>query len=208
MKWHINGEVILSCNCDVFCPCVISLGRARPTEGYCHSWWGVNILDGEANGERLDGLRVGILLDVPGKMGEGGWTIGLYLDDNASDSAAAALEQIFTGKAGGSLGVLSLLVAEVIGTQRARLSFDKTKSGWRMLAEDAAGKKIADCAIAPIAGATADEHVVIRNSQYWVAPDITVAVGEKSKVRAFGRVWDFSGQSAEYAPVQWSGGDE
>ena len=202
MKWNITGEVLLSCNCDVFCPCVISLGRARPSAGYCQSWWGINILNGEADGEKLDGLRVGILLDVPGKMGEGGWTVALYIDENASDAAAAHLEKIFTGNAGGSLGILSLLVSHVIGVQRAALTFDKTEKGWHMVATDDGGK-IADCAIATQTGADGGE-VIIQNSQYWVAPDITVAVGQKSKVRAFGRIWDFSGQSEEYAPVKWS----
>ena len=203
MKWHINGEVLLSCNCDLFCPCVLSLGRASPSAGYCHSWWGININDGNADGESLNGLRLGILLDVPGKMGEGGWTVALYIDETASDAAESALQKIFTGQAGGSLGILSLLVERVIGVQRANISFDKTNTGWHMLAKNENGK-IADCAIAKVSGNNANEPVVIRNSQYWVAPDVTVAVGEKSKVRAFGRIWDFSGQSAEYAPVKWS----
>lgn len=204
MKWNIQGEVLLSCNCDLFCPCVISLGRARPSAGYCHSWWGINIVQGAAGGEDLAGLRVGILLDVPGKMGEGGWTVALYIDERASDKAAAALGQIFTGKAGGSLGILSMLVAEVIGIGRAQLSFDRTDDGWRMVA-NAGGGKTADVAIAKLQGKREGEDVVIHNSQYWVAPDVTVAVGKKSKVRAFGRVWDFSGQSAEYAKVEWRG---
>ena len=203
MQWNIKGEVLLSCNCDVFCPCVISLGRARPSAGYCQSWWGINITEGKADGEDLAGLRVGILLDVPGKMGEGGWTVALYIDENASDAAYNHIQQIFTGQAGGSLGILSLLVANVLGVQRAALTFDKTEKGWHMLATDANGK-IADCAIAKQPGKSAAEDVVINNSQYWVASDVTVAVGQKSKVRAFGRIWDFSGQSAEYATVQWS----
>lgn len=202
MKWKIDGEVILSCNCDLFCPCVISLGRARPSAGYCQSWWGIKISTGAYGGESLAGLCVGILLDVPGKMGDGGWAVALYLDDKASDAQAEALEKIFTGNAGGSLGILSLLVERVIGVQRAALEFVQTDSGWRMTAV-AAEKKVADCAIRRLPGVRAGEDVTISNSQYWVASEVTVAVGEKSKVRAFGRVWDFSDQSAEYARVHW-----
>ena len=204
MKWHIEGEVILSCNCDLFCPCVVSLGRAQPSRGYCQSWWGVRIAVGECGGEKLDGMCVGILLDVPGRMGEGGWKVALYIDERANENAFAGLQKIFTGAAGGSLGILSMLVAEVLGTQRAALDFSETKTGWRMTA-NAAEKKIADCAINRIAGKRENEPVMIRNSQYWVAPDVVVAEGGKSRVRAFGRVWDFSGQSAEYAKVSWRG---
>ena len=35
MAWSLKGELILNCNCTVFCPCVISLGKHPPTEGYC-----------------------------------------------------------------------------------------------------------------------------------------------------------------------------
>ncbi len=199
MNWKIRGEVILSCNCDLFCPCVISLGRARPSQGYCHSWWGIKIREGECQGEKLDGFNVGILLDVPGRMGEGDWTVALYIDERAGDAAFNYLNEIFTGRGGGSLGILSLLIGNVLGAQKAAIDFAETESGWRMIIP-----KVADCAINRIPGRRPDESVVIRNSQYWVAPDITVAVGGKSRVRAFGRVWNFDGMSAEHAAVDWS----
>ena len=42
-KWEIQGELILNCNCTVFCPCVVSLGVHYPTEGHCQAWLGVHI---------------------------------------------------------------------------------------------------------------------------------------------------------------------
>ena len=36
--WSLKGELTLSCNCEVFCPCVLSLGQSAPTEGYCLTW--------------------------------------------------------------------------------------------------------------------------------------------------------------------------
>ena len=56
MNWSIEGELILNCNCTVFCPCVISLGQHPPTEGYCQAWAGVRIDRGVSNGVELDGL--------------------------------------------------------------------------------------------------------------------------------------------------------
>ena len=58
---------------------MVSLGQARPSEGYCHSWWGIKIDKGEYGGETLDGLLAGILLDVPGRMGEGDWKVACSL---------------------------------------------------------------------------------------------------------------------------------
>ncbi len=41
--WAVKGELILNCNCTIFCPCVVSLGKHAPTEGYCQAWAGVRI---------------------------------------------------------------------------------------------------------------------------------------------------------------------
>src|SRR5262245_16883608 len=107
-SWRIRGDFAISCNCEVFCPCVLSLGRARPSDGYCHSWFAVRIVEGEVGACRLAGRRVAFLLEVPGPMAEGNWTLGLYLDDATPDDAAEALTRIFTGAAGGTTGWLSL----------------------------------------------------------------------------------------------------
>src|SRR5262249_59917750 len=60
--WTIKGELILNCNCTVFCPCVVSLGKHPPTEGYCQAWAGVRIDEGRADGEDLSGLNAALLL--------------------------------------------------------------------------------------------------------------------------------------------------
>ena len=90
-SWNIKGELILNCNCEVFCPCVVSLGRHPPTQGQCHGWAGVEIKSGAYAGERLDGLNVGLLLDIPGRMTDGNWTTAVYVDDRASPAAFEGL---------------------------------------------------------------------------------------------------------------------
>ena len=42
-SWAMKGELVLSCNCTVFCPCVLSLGSHPPTEGYCQTWAGFRV---------------------------------------------------------------------------------------------------------------------------------------------------------------------
>jgi hypothetical protein len=46
---------------------------------------------------------------------------------------------------------------------------------------------------------------MVSNSKYWMGPDIIAAKGLKSKVRDYGRVWDFGGKSAEICPISWGG---
>ena len=96
--WKIEGELILNCNCTVFCPCVVSLGKHPPTEGYCQAWAGVRIDRGFAGDEDLSGLNVALLLDIPGWMGRGNWTVAAYIDERASEAAYDRLIEIFSGQ--------------------------------------------------------------------------------------------------------------
>ena len=45
-NWKLKGDFVLSCNCTVFCPCVISLGQHEPTEGRCQGWAGIRVDEG------------------------------------------------------------------------------------------------------------------------------------------------------------------
>jgi len=38
-----------------------------------------------------------------------------------------------------------------------------------------------------------------------MGPDITVSKAVESKVRDYGRVWNFDGRSAEFCAIEWSG---
>ncbi|HEV8617135.1 MAG TPA: DUF1326 domain-containing protein [Methylomirabilota bacterium] len=198
--WTIAGEFVVSCNCDVFCPCVLSLGKARPSQGDCHSWFGFHIEEGQAGALPLGDLNVGLLLEVPGPMEQGNWTLGLYLDERASDAASAALGDIFTGRAGGPIGWWSIMIAEILGTRRVPITFGREGRGWRFTIG-----KLVDGLVEPVAGAGGDGLVRVTNTRYWMAPDVVVSTGTKSRARDWGRNWDLSGKSAEAARFRWSG---
>ena len=200
MTWSIKGELILNCNCTVFCPCVVSLGKHPPTEGYCQGWLGVRIDEGRADGEDLSGLNVAMLLDIPGNMGRGNWTAAAFIDERASEPAYTALAEIFSGQRRGTTGLFSMLVGNFLGAERAPIVFE-TEGKKRRLS---VGKKI-NGEIEPVEGANPDEDLRIVNTQYWMGPNITVARANKARVRAFGRVWDFEGRSAEICQIDWQG---
>lgn len=199
-KWTINGELTLSCNCTVFCPCVLSLGKHPPTEGYCQTWAGIRIDEGAFGDVDLGGINVALVMEIPGLMSRGNWTAGLFVDDRADIQAVRALTRIFTGRAGGSTGLLSILVGRFLGVQQAPVSYtveDKTRI--------VKVPKIIDGAITPVSGSNGGGDVVISNSQYWIAPDITVCQADRSRMRGFGRNWDFAGRSAELCRIEWRG---
>ncbi len=198
--WKLNGELMLSCNCTVFCPCVISLGQHPPTEGHCQTWGGIRIDEGHYGDVDLSGLNVGLLIEIPGMMSRGNWTAAAYIDERADIYALKGLSKIFSGRARGTTHILSILVGRFLGVEQAPITYE-TEGDTRKFRIP----KVIDGEISPIKGNGPGEHVVIQNSQYWIAPDIIVAQSKRSKLRAFGRNWDFAGRSAEICKLEWSG---
>ncbi|MEN8892187.1 DUF1326 domain-containing protein [Planktotalea arctica] len=198
--WAIKGELFLNCSCELFCPCVVSLGAHPPTEGHCNAWMAIAIDEGHFEGEDLSGLNVGLMVEIPGRMAEGGWKVAAYVDERASGKAYNGILQIFSGAAGGTTGLFTMLVSDIVNAEREKVEIvrDGKKRGLYI------GRKIQG-EIEMIEGSSPDHPVMISNSKYWMGPDIIAAKGIKSKVRDFGRIWDFAGKSAEICPIDWSG---
>ena len=198
--WAIKGELFLNCSCTVFCPCVVSLGKHPPTEGHCHAWMAIAIDEGHFEGESLSGLNVGLLVEIPGKMAEGDWRVAAYIDENATQKGYNGLLKILSGEAGGTTGLFTFLVSTILGAERAPVQI--TREGNR---RGLYIGKFIQGEIELLEGASPDHPVMVSNSKYWMGSDIIAARGVKSKVRDYGRVWDFSGLSAELCPIDWSG---
>jgi hypothetical protein len=196
-QWHLKGELALSCNCAVFCPCVLSLGQHAPTEGDCQTWAGVRIDDGRFGEVDLSGVKFGFMADIPGRLARGNWTMALFVDDKASAEATKALTWIMTGRAGGSTGLLKILAGSFLGVRQIPITYEIVGETRIVKIE-----KIVDGAITPIRGKD-QGNVVIRNSEYWIAPDIIVSRADKSRFRLFGRNWNFEGRSAEICKLDW-----
>ena len=199
VPWGIRGELILNCNCTVFCPCVISLGNHPPTEGTCMGWAGIRIDEGHYGDADLGGLNVGLLLEIPGRMARGNWKAAAYIDERASADAYSGLVDILSGGAKGTTGLFKVLVSEFLGAERAPVVFETEGKTRRLMV----GKAIQG-EVAPVPGADGDD-IVVTNTKYWMGPDITVAQASQGRVRAFGRVWDFDGRSAEICQIDWKG---
>lgn len=196
----MTGELTLSCNCTVFCPCVLSLGKHPPTEGYCMTWAGMRIDDGHHDDVDLGGINAALMIEIPGMMSRGNWTCALFIDERASIYQVKALTRIFSGRAGGTTGLLSILVGKFLGVEQKPISYE-LDGDTRVIKVP----KLIDGRITPVPGNSRDGHTTITNSQYWIAPEIIVSQAEKSKFRAFGRNWDFAGRSAEVCKMDWRG---
>ncbi|HZD90414.1 MAG TPA: DUF1326 domain-containing protein [Pseudolabrys sp.] len=188
----------LSCSCTVFCPCVLSLGEHPPTEDRCQTWAGIRIDEGHIDTVDLSGVKVGLMMDLPGIMARGNWTAALFVDDKAPIQAVKGLTRIFTGRVGGTTHLLSILVGQFLGVHQVPITY-QTDGDTRIVSLE----KYGGGTVTPVRGKARDENVVIRNSEYWIGPDVIVAKAEKSRFRGFGRNWNLAGRSCEIVKLDW-----
>lgn len=98
IKWNINGDYILACNCDFGCPCNFN---ALPTPGYCEAALGFQVADGAYGDVRLDGSKAMLAIKWPGAVHEGNGVAAIYIDESNTETQREALANIISGKAGG-----------------------------------------------------------------------------------------------------------
>ncbi len=199
--WTLKGEMTLSCSCTVFCPCVLSLGNHPPTEDRCQTWAGIRIDEGQFDAVDLSGIKLGLMMDLPGIMARGNWTAALFVDDKAPIQAVKGLTRIFTGRVGGTTQLLSILVGQFLGVHQIPITYE-TQGDTRIISLE----KYGGGAITPVPGKLKDENVVIRNSEYWIGSDVIVSRADKSRFRGFGRNWNLAGRSAEIVKLDWGNG--
>ena len=91
MSWNLEGTFFEHCNCDSVCRCTTS-GLVDPADDdRCLFTFAIHIDSGSIEGVDVSGRDVIIVGDAPASMGDGGWQLGLIIDDQASDQQAEGL---------------------------------------------------------------------------------------------------------------------
>ncbi len=202
-KWQLSGDYFELCNCDVVCPCLFSPGApltTRPSQGVCDIVLVFHIDKGKYGKVSLDGLNVAMAAHAPGPMGEGNWTLAVYIDERADDQQASALGAIFGGAEGGPMAAFAPLIGKQLGVKKAAIKYaikGKTRSA------EISG--IMRMAVEPL-GSMHSTGEIWAAIGHPVAPDkLALAFGSKGSTFAdHGMRWDNSGKNGLYAPIHWS----
>ncbi|HUZ00158.1 MAG TPA: DUF1326 domain-containing protein [Thermomicrobiaceae bacterium] len=123
MAYEIEGRLLEVCDCNVLCPCWIG---ENPDDGTCDAIVAYHIDQGTIGGVDVAGRTFALVTHVPGNAMAGNWKALAVVDGQASDRQLEALLNAFTGKLGGPLADLAQLVGEVVGVERARVTFEVT----------------------------------------------------------------------------------
>jgi hypothetical protein len=127
--WRIQGDVMEACSCPTTCPC--NFGSA-PTQLPCHAILAWRVGDGQYGTTRLNGLHLVAYLLIPGNVFDGNWTMGVYLDQQASPQQAEALGAIFSGQAGGWPAAVSGLIGHPLAPKQVPIHFEAADGDLRI----------------------------------------------------------------------------
>ena len=130
--WWVRGVLFENCSCQLICPAHVSF-KQRCENDRCVGHWAVHIANGSFDDVAVADLNVVVLFDAPVLMHDGGWTQRLYLDERASEPQRRALEQIFTGAAGGPWERIGQFVATRLETHVVPIRYEDRDGEKRLL---------------------------------------------------------------------------
>jgi len=186
MAWKLEGTYFENCSCDVICPCTASMSLGA-THDRCKVTLVFHVTEGEVDGTDVSGLTVAAVCDTPKVMTDGGWRLGVFVDDQASDEQAEKLGAVFGGQLGGPMEALGPLIGENLGMERAPIEVreDGLRHGIRI--GDAVDFEVED--VVPF-GVESGEPARIVGIFHPVGSELTVSRATHSRVDAFGIAYE------------------
>ncbi|HEY6378325.1 MAG TPA: DUF1326 domain-containing protein [Candidatus Dormibacteraeota bacterium] len=199
MAWQIQGTYFENCSCDMVCPCTTS-GLAMPADqDRCRVVLVFHVDSGSIDSVDVGGLTVAIVADTPPVMADGNWRVGVFMDQRASDEQAGKLGGVFSGQMGGPMGALAPLISEMLGIERAAITYTDDGRRHRVSIGDAVDIEIED--FIPAGG---QEVSRLTGMAHPANSTLTIARATASRVNAFGLQFSNNGKNGHSAPFAWA----
>jgi hypothetical protein len=200
MAWKLEGTYFENCNCDWVCPCTITSFASPATGDRCQVILNYHVRRGQVDGVDMSDRSVSIVADAPKRMLDGGWRVGVIIDDKASKEQADKLTAVFAGQAGGPMANIAPLIGEVLGIERLPIEYSDQGRRHSVRIGDSVAIEVEEFA-AQEGGETTKLTGVAHPSN----STLTIARPISSKIKAFGMEFHNAGKSAFAAPFDWAG---
>ncbi|KJY26691.1 MULTISPECIES: DUF1326 domain-containing protein [Streptomyces] len=200
MAWRIEGTYFENCNCDMVCPCSTSGLSAPADQDRCRVTLAFHVDSGQVDDVDVGGLTVAVVADAPKLMSEGGWRLGMIMDEAASPEQAEALGAVFSGQRGGPMGDLAPLVGEILGLETARIDYADDDRSHRVKIGDAVDIEVEDF-VSPLDATGKGVRV---SGVGFPADTLAAGLAKRSRVNAFGLEFGNEGKNAFSAPFSWA----
>jgi hypothetical protein len=168
-----------------------------------------HIREGAYGDIELDGLNVLAVAQFDGNIwaGEAQLTLGLYIDARADARQRDALQQVFSGQAGGFMATFAQLIGAVRGLEFVPITFAVADdlAHWRA---EIPGKVVA--AAEALSGPTTPPGARVQllnppGSEVGPGQVCTWGKATAHQVDAHGFRWDWAGKSSKHIPFDWTG---
>ena len=199
--WHMQGDVLEMCSCNTVCPCNYG---GDPSDLPCEAVLCLRIDQGNYGSTGLSGLNVVLYIQIPGKPFEGNWTLGVYLDQQASQTQAEAIGNILSGQAGGWFEAFSGLIGNAIPPKVVPIKFETVDGEHRGTIDgvlEAASEKIPH----PMPGAGNLDTTVSGMAVPVFTGPVSVRRSSTLKLTDPDLSFEYSGKSASLARFEYNG---
>ena len=200
MGWKVEGTYFETCNCVFACPCSVTSFASAGTEDRCRVILTYHIDRGQVDGVDVSGHSVAVVADAPAKMLDGGWRVGLLIDDKASKDQLNKLAGVFSGQMGGPMAALAPLIGEVLGIEQHPIDFHEEGHKHHVKIGSDTSVDVEDYVPQGFTEPTRLVGVFHPSNT-----TLTVARPTSGRIKAFGMDFETSGKSAFSAPYSWSG---
>lgn len=198
MAYRLAGTYFESCNCDVACPCGASNLVLPATNERCNVLLAFHVEEGEIDGVAIEDATVAMVADTPGQMTDGGWRVGVLLDERASDAQREALTSVFSGAQGGPPAMFAGLMGEMLGVEVVPMEYadDGRRHTLRI------GDRV-DLEIEDFAGAEEGSVMTLDGIGHPANSTLAIAQTRRGTIRVFGLEIDNAGRNGHSAPFAW-----
>jgi len=196
MAWSIKGSYFETCSCDLMCPCNMSFDHGA-TYDYCRVTLVFHIKEGDVEGIDVSGVKLAVIADSPKVMTDGGWRLGMFVDESASDEQVQKVGAVFGGQLGGPMAGLAPLIGEMLGVEKAPIEIVEDGLSHSVRIGDQIDFEIED--IVPF-GIETGQPVKLTGVFHPVGSELTAAEAKRSSINAFGIAYEGkTGLSSEFS---------
>ena len=202
MSWRIEGRYFENCSCDMPCPCTVSFDAGADLDR-CNALLVFSVDEGEVDGVDVGGVTVAAVVDSPKVMTDGGWRMGMLIDEQASDEQVEKLVAVFSGQMGGPMEALGPLVGEQLGLERLAMEVTEEDGRHTLRAGDGVEVQVQD--VVPF-GVEDGTPAKLEGVFHPAGSTLTIARNERSRWNVLGLdVEHPAGASGFSAPFAWAG---
>jgi hypothetical protein len=200
MAWSLEGTFFENCSCDAICPCTWSNLAHRATRDYCRFAMAFEVDSGDVDGVDVSGRNFVLVGEAPAQMDQGGWRLGVFVDDGASAEQVGKLGEVLSGALGGPPAALGPLLGEFLGIEQAPIAIESDGKRHHVTVGDMVdytGERVT---------VEGGEPVTLTNIvAHPAGPTMTLAPVASSTVSAFGIDYDGTDLSGFSNPFRWAG---